>query len=125
MKAKSKSNLSNMEPEELSKFRNEETIGIKSAGEEGAAVILSTGHYQSMIMQHLLDENTQKKLDSCIDSKLQGNLLRFQTKYRICFIKPEWKFLNDKHHEVSNFYGLSEIHKPMVTKSALNKYSRQ
>ena len=47
-----------MEQEEFLKLSNEETIGIKSAGEGGAAVILSTAHYQSMIMQHLLEENT-------------------------------------------------------------------
>ena len=47
-----------MKQEEFSRLSNEETIGIKSAGEGGAAVIFSTGHYQSMIMQHLLDENT-------------------------------------------------------------------
>ena len=31
---------------------------------------LETVHFQSMIMQHLLDENTHKKLDSCIDNKI-------------------------------------------------------
>ena len=31
----------------------------------------------------------------------------------------EWKFLNDKHHEVSNFYGLPKIHKSKVIESAI------
>ena len=61
MEAKSKSNLSYMEQKELSKLSNDETIVIKRADKGEAVVILSTGHYQSMIMQHLSDENTYKK----------------------------------------------------------------
>ena len=64
METKSERNLSNMEQKELSKLTNYETIVIKHADKGRAAVILSTGHYQSMIMQHLSDENTYKKLDS-------------------------------------------------------------
>ena len=71
-------------------------------------------------MQHLSGENTYKKLDSCIDSKIQSDLLRFLRKYKMCFTEPESKFLNYKHHEVSNFYGLSKIHKSMVIESAIN-----
>ena len=52
-----------MEQKELSKLSNDETIVIKPADKWGAVVILSTGHYQSMLMQHILDENTYKKLD--------------------------------------------------------------
>ena len=47
-----------MKRKELSKLTNDETIAIKSADKGGAVVILPTSHYQSMIMQHLLDENT-------------------------------------------------------------------
>ena len=61
METKSKSNLSNMEQKELSKLTDDETIVIKPADKGRAVVILSTGHYQRMIMQHLLDENTCKK----------------------------------------------------------------
>ena len=32
----------------------------------------------------------------------------------MCFSKPEWKILNDKHHEVSNFYGLFKIQKSRI-----------
>ena len=38
----------------------------------------------------------------------------------MCFIEPEWKFLNDKYHEVSNFYGLLKIHKSIVIECAIN-----
>ena len=38
----------------------------------------------------------------------------------MCFTEPEWKFLNDKHHEVNNFYGLPKIHKFMIIESAKN-----
>ena len=120
METKTKSNLSNMEQNELSKLSNDETIVVKPADKGGAVVILSTGHYQSMITKHLLDENTYKKLDSCIDSKIQSNLLRFLRKYKMCFTEPEWKFLNDKHHEVSNLYGLPKIHKSMIIESTIN-----
>ena len=74
MGTKSKSNLSNVEQKQLSNLINDETIVIKLAEKGGAVVILSTGHYQSMIMQHLLDENAYKKLGSCIDNKIQSNL---------------------------------------------------
>ena len=93
METKSKSNLSHVEQKELSKFSNDETIVIKPVDKGGAVVILSTGNYQNMIMQHLLDQNTYKKLDSCVDSKIQSNLLRFLRKYKMCFTEPEWKFL--------------------------------
>ena len=89
METKSKSNLSNMEQKDFLKLSNDKTIVIKPADKGGAVVILSTGHYQSMIMQHLPDENTHKKLDSRIDSKIQSNLLRFLRKYKMCFTEPE------------------------------------
>ena len=38
----------------------------------------------------------------------------------MCFTEPEWKFLNDKHHEVSNFYRLPKIHKLKTIESAIN-----
>ena len=56
MEIKSKSNLSNMKQKELSKLINNETIVVKPADKRGAVVILSTGHYKSMIMQHLSHE---------------------------------------------------------------------
>ena len=37
----------------------------------------------------------------------------------MCFTEPEWKFLNDKHQEVSNFYGLPKIHKSMIIETAI------
>ena len=52
-----------MEEKGLSKLSNDEAIVIKLAERGEAAVIYSTGHYQSMIMQHLLDENTYKKTE--------------------------------------------------------------
>ena len=76
MEIKSKSNLSFMKQKEFSKLSNEKTIVIKHADNGEVVANLSTGHYQSMIMQHLLDENTYKKLDSCTDNKTQTNLSR-------------------------------------------------
>ena len=109
-----------MKQKELSKLTNDENIVIKPADKGSAVVIFSTGHYQKMVMQHLSDVITYKKLDFCIESKIQSDLLRFLSKYQMCFIEPEWKFLNDKYHEVSNFYGLLKIHKSMVTECAIN-----
>ena len=60
METKSRSNLSNMKQKELSKLSNDETIVIKPAYKRRAVVILSTSHNQSMIIQHLSDENTNK-----------------------------------------------------------------
>ena len=36
----------------------------------------------------------------------------------MCFAEPEWKFLNDRHHKVSNFFGLLKIHKYMIIEFA-------
>ena len=58
-----------MEQKELSKLRNDEAIVIKPADKGGVVVILSIAHYQSIIIQHLLGENTYRKLDFCIDNK--------------------------------------------------------
>ena len=57
MEKTSKSNLSSIEQKELSKLSNDETIVIKPESKGKVVVILSTGHYQSMIL-YLLDENT-------------------------------------------------------------------
>ena len=122
---KSKNNLSNMEQKELSKLTNDETIVIKPEDKGWAVVILSTGHYQSMIMQHLSYETTYKKLDSCMDSNIQSDLLRFLRKYKMCFTEPESTFLSDKHHEVTNFYGIPEIHKSMVIESPTNTWNSE
>ena len=81
MEANSKSNISNMEQKELSKSRNDEITVIKPSDIGGAVVTLSKGHYQIMIIQYLLDENTYMQLDSCIDNKIQSKLLRFQRQY--------------------------------------------
>ena len=100
--------------------KNDETIVIEPVDKGWAVVILSTGHYQSMIMQHLSYETRYKKLDSCMDSNIQSDLLRFLRKYKMCFTESESKFFSDKHHEVTSFYGLPEIHKYMVIESAIN-----
>ena len=80
-----------MEQTELSKLRNDETTVIKPPDKGGAEVILSTGHLQSMIIQHLLDGNTYKKLDYCIDNKIQSRLLRFLRQYKLFFTEAEWR----------------------------------
>ena len=66
-----------------------------------------------------------KNLDCCIDSDIQSDLLRFLRKYKICFTEPKWRFLNDKHHKVSNFYGLPKIHKSMVIESAIKTQNKE
>ena len=43
----------------------------------------------------------------------------FLREHKICFRETEWKFLNDKHHELSNFYRLPKIHKSMIIESAI------
>ena len=43
----------------------------------------------------------------------------------MCFTEPEWKFINDKHNNVSDFYGLSGIHKSMIIESAINTQSSE
>ena len=73
MEAKSKSNFSNMKQKELSKLINDKTIAVKPANKEEVVLILSTGYYHSMIIQHLL-ENKYKNPDPCIANKLHSEL---------------------------------------------------
>ena len=40
--------------------------------------------------------------------------------HKMCITEAESKFLNHKHHEVRNFYGLSIIPKSMIIESAIN-----
>ena len=58
----SKNNLSKIEQSELSKLINGRTIIIKPADKGGTVVVLPTEHYKTMIMQHLDDASTYKKL---------------------------------------------------------------
>ena len=75
-------------------------------------------------MNHPLDENAYKKLDSCIDNKIQSNLLAFARRFKMCFTEAGWKFLNDKHYEVSNFYELPKIDKSKIRKSVITESAR-
>ena len=50
METKSTSNLSNVEQKQRPKLRDDETIAIKSADKGEAVAIISTSHYQSLIM---------------------------------------------------------------------------
>ena len=79
------------------------SIVTKTTDKWGVVVNLSTSHVQSMVMKHLWDDN-----------KIQSNLLRFISQHKTCFTEPEWKFLNDKHHKVTHFYGLAKIHKFII-----------
>ena len=89
-------------------------VVTKTTDKGGVVVNISTSHVQSMVMQHLLDDNIYKKLASCINNKIQSNLLRFISQHKTCFAESEGKFLNDKHHKVTHFYGLAKIHKFMI-----------
>ena len=71
------------------------------------------------MIQHLRDRNIYKKLDSCVDNKIQSNLLRFFGQFKRCFTEPEWRFQNDKHHKVRNFYVLLKTYRYKIIESAI------
>ena len=114
MDISSKNNLSKTEQSELSKLINYKTTIIKPAEKGGAVVVLSTEHYKTMVVQHLDDASTYKKLDINIDMKIHKNLKKLLHKYNKCFTESEQKLLNEKSFETSNFYGLPKIHKSKV-----------
>lgn len=58
METKSESNLSSMEKIELSKLRNDKTMVIEYVNKGVGVVTLSTCHYQMVVMQNLLHQNT-------------------------------------------------------------------
>ena len=101
----------------IAKLSNDETVVIKPPGRFSKSF---NKPLPSMIMQHLLNENTCKKLDSYNDNKIQSKLLRFARQHKMCFTEPKWRFLNDKHHEVRNFYGLPKTHESIIIKSTIN-----
>ena len=76
----SKNNLSKMEQSELLKLVNDRTIIIKPADKGGTVVVLSTEHCKTMIMQHLNDSSTYKKLDLNTDIKIYTNFKIFSHK---------------------------------------------
>ena len=73
-----------------------------------------------MIMQHLDDASTYKKLDLNIDMKIHKNLKKLLHKHNKCFTESEQKFLNEKYFETNNFYGLPKIHKSKVIQAAVH-----
>ena len=87
---------------------------------EGAAVALCTQHYKTMIMQHLYDASTYKKLDVNIDMKTHKKFEKFLHKYSKCFAESEQIFLNGKSFEASNFYDLTKIHKSKVMEATIH-----
>ena len=86
-----------MEQSEWPKFINDRTIIIKPADIGGTTVIFSTEHFKTMIMQHLDDASTYKRLDLNIDmiwiKKYTKNWKRLY-KYNKYFTEPKQKFLN-------------------------------
>ena len=90
-----KNSLSIMEQSELSKLINDRTIIIRTPDKGSAAVIFSTEHYKTLILQHLNDVSTYKKLDLNIDMKIHKNLNKFLNKYYKCFTESGQKFLNE------------------------------
>ena len=78
-------------------------------------------------MQHLPFENTYKKTrllhrqqNTEQPFKIAILFLIRRSQYKMCFTETEWKFLNDKHHQVSYFCRLPEIHKSKIIESAIN-----
>ena len=69
----------------MSKLFNDSTTIIKAADKGVAAVILSTEHYKTMIMQHLDDASSHKKGDLNIDMKIHKNLKKLLNIYNKCF----------------------------------------
>ena len=104
----------------MSKLINDKTIIIKPADKGGAVVVLSTEHYKTMIMQHLDDASTYKKLDLNIDMKINKNLKKLLHICNKCFTESVQKFTNEKSFETSNFYGLPKIHKSKAIKAAIH-----
>ena len=86
METKSTSNLSNMEQKQLPKLRNDETIAIKPADKGEAVVILSTSHYQSLIIhtkKQTLVSRTKYSINSSIPQEFGLEALDyFLNRYR-------------------------------------------
>ena len=67
-------------------------VVTKTTDKGGVVVNISTSHVQSMVMQHLLDDNIYKKLASCINNKIQSNLLKFISQHKTCFAELTGNF---------------------------------
>ena len=73
-----------------------------------------------MIMKHLDDASTYRKLDINIDMKVNKNLNKHLKKYDKCFTESDQKFLREKFSETSNFYNLPKIRKSKVIETAIH-----
>ena len=120
-----KNNLSKMEQSELPKLVNNRTIIIKPADKGGAVVVPFTEHYKILIVQHLPDTGTYKKLDLNIDIKIHKNLKKLLHKYNNCFTESEQKYLDQKSFETNNFYGLPKIHTSKVIEAAIHSQNTE
>ena len=83
-------------------------------------MILSTGHYQKHGHATSIGWKNIQKNRLLHQEENTESPFKISRKYKMCFTEPEWKFTNDKHHEISNFYGLPKIHKSMVIESTIN-----
>ena len=63
MGSTTKQNLTKQEWKGLRELTNDNDIIIKRADKGGAVVIFSRNHYKNMILEHLDDTKTYKKLD--------------------------------------------------------------
>ena len=79
----------------------------------------------TMIMQHLDDASTCKKLDLNIDMKIYKNLKKLLHKYKKCFTESEQKFLNEKSFEINIIYGLPKICKSKVMEAPIHSQNKQ
>ena len=86
---------------------------------------MTSKHYEKIIYLQLHDEQTHKKLEGNIDSKIERQAIKLANQYKDNFTDLEYKYLTRFVSTTSEFSGLPKIHKYKIleqeTKSQNNE----
>jgi hypothetical protein len=101
----------NSDQKSLISLKKHNNIFYCKADKGGAIVIVDKNDYDNLVMNHLNDSTTYKKLNSNIDKEIHEKIENFVKFYDPFFKKDEKKYLCDHDFKSSIFYVLPKIHK--------------
>ena len=122
---KRKANISKNEEAGINLLKNNNEIIIKEADKGGAVVIMNKNHYKKMVMDHLNDKKTYKKVTKSCDNNTMTELKRLTEKFKNELTQQEIKYLTNFSFKTSNFYGLPKIHKSKLIKAAIENQNNE
>jgi hypothetical protein len=95
----------------LRKLASTKNVTFCSADKGGALLILNKNDYNSLVLTHLRDKNTYKKLSHNKDCEIINKIKQLCLTYDPCLFASEKSFLFNFIPRTSRFYVLPKIHK--------------